>query len=55
MIFVPKALSPHFPEPTVQVRHTGRQEEQSDKETFFFGRCLAQPGRDNRDEQINAD
>jgi len=45
----------HCPQPTVQVRHAGRQQEQPDKETFFFGRRLAQPGRDDRDEQVDAD
>ena len=55
MVFVPKALSPHFSEPTVQIWHTGRQEKQPDKETFFFDRHSAQPGRDDRNKQVNAD
>ena len=32
-----------------------RQEKQPDKETFFFDRHSAQPGRDDRNKQVNAD
>ena len=55
MILIPETLSPYFATETVQVRHTRRQEEQSDKETLFTGSGFFKPGRNDRNKQIQTD
>ena len=55
MILVPEAFAPQFAAPTVEVRHTCGQEEQTYKETFLSGRSLAEPGRNDGNEQVKAE
>ena len=55
MVFIPETLSPEFPEPPVQVGHTGREEEQGDEESLLFGRCLVEPGGYDGHEKVEAD
>ena len=55
VVFIPETLSPYFTEPAVEIRHTGRKQEQTNEKPFFFSRSFTQPRRYDGDEQIKAD
>lgn len=55
VIFIPKALPPHFTKPSAEIRHTCRQQEESNEETFFFCRGFVEPWRYDGHEEVKAD
>ncbi len=55
VILVPETLAPHLAAEAVEEGNAGAQGEEQQEEAFLGSRGLAQPGRHNGDEQIDAD
>lgn len=55
MIAVPEALTPELAEEIVEVGHTCGEREEADEEKLLFSRRFAQPWRDYRDDEVEAD